>query len=166
MLIWKLHVVFHSHSDSHVRTAHMHEETLRRRRLQDAFVVRDACDDTDRLNVLLDRWAKKIKSPKECAKSQMHKYIRCTKNILKSKTKIYFAGERTVWQPWTACRRCVFPLGPLSPSSSCSSSLTQCRWPLFLSFPVLVSFCLFTFHSLPLIGFLLPNVICEASSFI
>ena len=90
-------------------------------------------------------------NPQKSVQKAKSTNIRCAKNISKSKTKIYFAGERTVWQPWTACRRCVFPLGPLSPSSSCSSSLTQCRWPLFLSFPVLVSLCLFTFVCLPLI---------------
>ena len=93
---------------------------------------------------------KRLNPPKSVQKAKSTN-IRCAKNISKSKTKIYFAGERTVWQPWTACRRCVFPLGPLSPSSSCSSSLTQCRWPLFLSFPMLVSLCLFTFVCLPLI---------------
>ena len=90
-------------------------------------------------------------NPQKSVQKAKSTNIRCAKNISKSKTKIYFAGERTVWQPWTACRRCVFPLGPLSPSSSCSSSLTQCRWPLFLSFPVLVSLCLFTFVCLPFI---------------
>ena len=88
-------------------------------------------------------------NPQKSVQKAKSTNIRCAKNISKSKTKIYFAGERTVWQPWTACRRCVFPLGPLSPSSSCSSSLTQCRWPLFLSFPVLVSLCLLAFDCFP-----------------
>ena len=164
MLIWRLHVVFHSHFDSYVRTAHMHEETPWRRRLQDETWT--ACEQTDMLHLLLETlvmiltgWRfcltadpKKIKSP-IIQKEAKSTNIQCVKNISKSKTKIYFAGERTVWQPWTACRRCVFPLGPLSPSSSCSSSLTQCRWPLF--FPCL---CLFFFVFFPFLR--LCPVVC------